>query len=140
MNSPTLIKASQYSQFTDGSGRHNYFSKDMQFVPLKLTAPKQTSPKSGSVFSIYPRTTTLKWKPVSGAASYTVEIDCYHCCQANKWCTDVGKTWQIFPGITTTSYTFDFVGAQPGRWRVWAVDEDGKAGPKSGWWTFTYKI
>jgi hypothetical protein len=35
-------------------------------------------------------------------------------------------------------YTFDFVGAQPGRWRVWALDKNGKPGQKSPWWTFHY--
>ncbi len=103
-----------------------------------LVAPTQLSPADGSVFSNYPRTTTLKWSTVTGAASYAVEIDCYHCCQANQWCTDVGKTWVVVPNLVTTSYTFDFVGAQPGRWRVWATDANGQASPKSGWWGFKY--
>ncbi len=103
-----------------------------------LVAPAQLSPANGSVFSNYPRTTSPKWSAVTGATSYTVEIDCYHCCQNNQWCTDVGQTWDIVPNVATTSYTFDFVGAQPGRWRVWAVDSNGQAGPKSGWWYFSY--
>ena len=40
--------------------------------------------------------------------------------------------------LGTNSYTFDFVGAQPGRWRVWAVDVNGQKGPKSDWWGFSY--
>jgi len=44
----------------------------------------------------------------------------------------------IKSGLTDTSYTFDFVGKQPGRWQVWAIDENGIPGPKSGWWGFTY--
>lgn len=103
-----------------------------------LTAPAQLSPADGSVFSIYPRSTTVTWSQVSGAASYTVEVDCYHCCQADQWCTDVGQTWDVVPGLTQTSYTFNYVGAQPGRWRVWAIDANGQAGPKSGWWGFSY--
>jgi hypothetical protein len=39
---------------------------------------------------------------------------------------------------TSTEYQFDFVGAQPGRWRVSAVDDSGREGPKSDWWTFRY--
>jgi len=33
--------------------------------------------------------TTVTWRPVSGAAAYGVEIDCFHCCQVNRWCSDV---------------------------------------------------
>jgi hypothetical protein len=40
--------------------------------------------------------------------------------------------------VKGTQYTFEFVGAQPGRWRVWAVDAGGKEGPKTGWWEFTF--
>jgi hypothetical protein len=36
------------------------------------------------------------------------------------------------------SYEFDFVGAQPGRWRVWAIDEAGREGFKSPWRLFVY--
>ena len=44
------------------------------------------------------------------------------------------------PNKTTsaTEAEFDFLGAQPGRWRVWAVDASGIEGPKSGWGTFSY--
>jgi hypothetical protein len=69
---------------------------------------------------------------------YGVEIDCYHCCESNRWCTDVGETWRV-EQVSGTSYTFDYVGAQPGRWRVWAIDTStGAQSPKSGWWEFEY--
>lgn len=105
-----------------------------------LSAPVQLSPADGSVFSHYPRSTTLEWSPVAGAATYTVEIDCYHCCVTDRWCSDSGTPWSIVPGITGTSYAFDYVGKQPGRWRVWAVKASGEEGPKSGWWDFEYTI
>jgi hypothetical protein len=41
-------------------------------------------------------------------------------------------------GVTGTSYTFNFVGAQPGRWRVSSVNGGGVAGPPSGWRQFRY--
>jgi hypothetical protein len=133
------LEAEVLTRFTDNSGRSNYRAV-YTFVRGGggLSTPKQLSPANGAVFSHYPRKTTLKWSAVSGAASYTVEIDCYHCCEANKWCTDVGETWKLVPNLNTTSYTFDFVGAQPGRWRVWAVDASGNESPKSGWWEFEY--
>lgn len=42
------------------------------------------------------------------------------------------------PTVASPGYKFDFVGAQPGRWRVWAVDNEGREGEKSPWRTFTY--
>jgi hypothetical protein len=137
-----MLNVDSYTRFTDSSGRSNY-ANHYTFqhgggAPAGLTAPVQDSPASGSVFNSYPRTTTLSWEPVPGAASYTVEVDCYGCCQNSRWCTDAGRTWDVVPGVTDTSYTFDFVGAQPGRWRVWAVDASGNEGPKSDWWNFRY--
>ena len=35
-------------------------------------------------------------------------------------------------------YAFDFVGAQPGRWRVWAAGSGKLEGLKSGWCEFRY--
>lgn len=95
------------------------------------------SPPDGSVFGNFPRTTSLGWVPLPNAASYVVEIDCLGCC-GSQWCADVGRQFRIARGITATSYTFDFVGAQPGRWRVWGVDAAGQEGPKSPWWGFRY--
>jgi len=104
----------------------------------RLNAPRQVSPANGKTFSHFPRKTTLSWKGVPKAKSYAVELDCYGCCQGGKWCTDIGKEWKVEHNLTQTQYTFNFVGAQPGRWRVWAVDNRGKAGRKSGWWKFNY--
>lgn len=137
------LTVQSFTRFTDGSGRSNYtntyqFVRALAPVPTLLPAPQQISPPHNTTFEHYPRTTTLAWKPVPGAAGYTVEVDCYHCCQANKWCADLGRTWKLVPNLTSTSYTFDFVGAQPGRWRVWAVGPGGQEGQKSGWWEFRY--
>jgi eukaryotic-like serine/threonine-protein kinase len=102
--------------------------------------PTQLSPANGSVFNNFPRATTLQWTAVAKAVSYTVEIDCYQCCAVNQWCTDVGKTWSLVSDIKQATYTFNFVGAQPGRWRVLAVNVSGQKSPVSGWWTFTYTV
>jgi hypothetical protein len=40
--------------------------------------------------------------------------------------------------LTETSFEFDFIGAQPGRWRIWAIDKDGREGFKSPWRVFIY--
>ncbi|MEB3181632.1 MAG: hypothetical protein VKL59_21745 [Nostocaceae cyanobacterium] len=105
---------------------------------LSLPAPTPLSPANGTVFNHFPRNTTLQWSSVSGAASYTVEIDYYHACQANKWCSEVGGATRIVHNLTTTNYSFQFIGAQPGRWRVWAKDSSGRESPKSNWMEFRY--
>jgi hypothetical protein len=135
---PNQLRVETYTRFTDNSGRTAYMEVDTFSHGAVLAVPRQKSPTNGSVFSNFPRTTRLDWDPVPGAAKYVVEIDCFSCCTAGKWCTDVGKQWKVVPNLTATDYTFDFVGAQPGRWRVWAVSASGEEGPKSGWWEFKY--
>jgi hypothetical protein len=107
---------------------------------MALRAPRLVSPADGAVFDHFPRTTVLRWRRLPGAATYTVELDCFHCCEPNQWCTDVGRTWQIISGITNNSYTFDFVGAQKGAWRVSATTRRGIQGPMSPWREFTYIV
>lgn len=135
------LRADVFTRFTDNSNRSSYTASYMfakATAAPALTAPVQISPPNGAVFNNFPRTTKVDWNPVPGAASYTVEIDCLSCCQAGKWCTDVGKLYQVVPNLHTTDYTFNFVGAQPGRWRVWAVGANGQQGPKSPWREFRY--
>ncbi|PWI12963.1 hypothetical protein DI272_01530 [Streptomyces sp. Act143] len=93
-----------------------------------MQAPMQLSPADGTVFDTYPRTTTLTWQPVSGASRYTVEVEFYD----TDW-----RPW-IRDETANTSYQFDFVGVQAGRWRVTGIAEDGSPGPSSSWWQFTY--
>lgn len=92
----------------------------------------------GERMSHVPRMTLAQWPAVAGAASYTLEIDCMHCCGRDRWCTDVGSKWQQVPGLTGTSHEFEFVGSQPGRWRVWSVDAAGRQGRKSDWTNFDF--
>ena len=102
-----------------------------------LVAPSQVSPVSGSVFDSFPRTTKLVWTHVPGATSYAVEVDPY--C-GDQWCSEAGASQLVYAAaeIQDTTHTFEHVGAQPGRWRVWAVGRDGKTGPKTDWWQFKY--
>jgi hypothetical protein len=104
----------------------------------KLPSPRMKSPKNGAVYSRYPRSIKLSWNSVKGAVQYGVEIDCYDCCKAKRWCADVGKPHKIVNSISGTSYKFNFVGAKPGRWRVWAIDSKGQPGAKSAWRSFRF--
>ncbi|WP_059011948.1 hypothetical protein [Streptomyces specialis] len=94
-----------------------------------LAAPAQVYPAHGSVFTHYPRTMTLDWDPVPGAAGYRVEVEYYALEQWNALLQEE---------TPDTGHTFDFVGAGPGRWRVTATDGDGTPGASTGWWEFTY--
>lgn len=148
------IRVDLFTHFTDGSNRSPYtatyvMQRQLLIPPINippinlpplfgLAAPVQVSPANGSQFDIFPRTMIFDWKTVSGAASYTIEVDAYHSCQVNKWCSDIGATYLLVPGINATQYTHNFVGAQPGRWRVWAVSSNGTEGPKSPWWDFKH--
>jgi|SRR5882672_7121233 len=99
-----------------------------------LPAPKLVSPEHLSHFDHYPRKTVLVWEAVPGAAGYRVETDFQY---SGLWASeDHGYAHAV--DVTATTYTFDFVGAQPGRWRVWAFDASGREGVKSEWREFVY--
>jgi tetratricopeptide (TPR) repeat protein len=99
-----------------------------------LEAPKPLSPEDRAVFEHYPRETTVVWAAVSSAAGYMVEWDFK---DNQGWNYDRNGIAMTVHAIEPVA-TFRFVGAQPGRWRVWAVDSSGAAGPKSEWREFRY--
>ncbi|HSE15702.1 MAG TPA: hypothetical protein VLB46_01535 [Pyrinomonadaceae bacterium] len=110
---------------------------------VNLAAPVQLSPANDTVFDHYPRRTPLKWAPVEGAVSYTVEVDyCDGRYRTRPVCINPKplkiRTNPATAGIVSTTYDFDFVGAQRGRWRVWALDIEGREGFKSPWRSFVY--
>ena len=108
---------------------------DFQLDPLPVGRPQQVSPRNGTVFNHFPRTTTLVWSAVPCAVSYVAEWQLFF---------PVARRWNVeFPAIRnieTTSVTFNFVGAQPGRWRVWSIDRYGRESAKTGWWEFRYTV
>jgi len=122
------------NQTAGGGGNMTAAGANITAVP-----PSQISPASGTIFDHFPRTTTLEWTPDPLAASYKIEFDCMDCDLQNEWSSEVtGQPWDIQSEIRDTEYTFDWIGAQAGRWRVWAVDSNGEEGPKSDWWQFSY--
>jgi hypothetical protein len=112
--------------------------------PLKnLPAPLLLSPADRVEFSLYPRHTRLEWQAVENANYYLVEIDmCDGRNRAVRECIDpvpFSTTQYVGPvKVQGTTYEFDFVGRQPGRWRVSAVDNKGVEGFKSPWRVFFY--
>ncbi len=79
-------------------------------------------------FDHFPRLTTLVWRPVPGAVSYDVSVEFGNgpnntTCSTPATCT----VWlpQLTANTTNLQFVFQFVGAQPGRWRVVANDATG---------------
>ena len=105
-------------------------------VPIALSAPAQISPPDDAVLEHYPRRTTLVWQALDGAQSYTVE---HTFLDTDETCEMSNDDTTLVPSLSEPTYTYDFVGAQPGCWRVWAVDESGAEGMKSPWWRFEYQ-
>jgi hypothetical protein len=98
----------------------------------ELAVPRQLAPADGSVLDQFPRKLTLRWAALAGAANVKYEVEV-------EYQEPDGK-WTPYPAGKATGQTereLEFVGAQPGRWRVWAID-DGRNGPKSDWWTFRF--
>jgi hypothetical protein len=107
--------------------------------PANLQPPVLLSPANGTVFDFCPRKTELRWQPVTGAASYVVQVDIQLISGSESpyWASERGIGYKQ-ETTTETVFQFEFAGAQSGRWRVWAVDAQGEEGPKSTWYTFRY--
>lgn len=102
-----------------------------------LPAPVQLTPADAERIDAFPRATKLEWSPVEGAVSYKAEVD--FCKNRNPECINPQPlAFKVSPPLTEPSFQFNFIGAQAGRWRVWAIDKDGREGFKSPWRTFIY--
>jgi hypothetical protein len=114
-------------------------SVNIDYFPTKLPAPILMSPKDGSVFDHFPRKMKLQWDKVPGATSYVVQVDIRSVGGTEKpyWSTDKGLTY-LQQTVSDPTFAFEFAGAQPGRWRVWAIDAHGFEGPKSDWYIFRF--
>jgi len=112
-------------------------STPRQIASAALEAPAVLSPPDGSIFHTFPRRLVMEWAPVPGAATYAVEIDYFEA--GLGWNSDrTGGFARTVPTMSAPTYAMDFVGDQPGRWRVWAVDAAGQPGVKSAWLKFSW--
>lgn len=110
------------------------------------STPKLISPENGSIFDHYPRSLTLDWESSSGPGIITYVLEHgFTWCFSHENLYDMGE-WGagctcFYPlrYLSETSYSFDFVGAQPGRWRVKAESEYGES-EWSEWFYFRFWI
>jgi hypothetical protein len=112
---------------------------DFDFTIPVLATPQLVSPVNGQVFSHYPRVTTLAWNPVAEATGYVIQVDA---CQDRDILP--GSIWQTVQKtiVDTNAFTFNFNGAQPGRWSVFAIDSSNnhQQSTPSQWNTFKYTV
>ena len=113
-----------------------------QPAPALSRNPVQIGPPDRAVFDNYPRKTTLEWSAAIGAARYGVEIEWGDTGPNGAANADpfAVAAWHPEKKVEQEerTYTFNFVGQQPGRWRVWAIGANGRPGPKSEWRLFRY--
>ena len=103
------------------------------------------APQNGAILGNFPRTTNLTWTSAPGSTGYDVELAYCDGGSYNVESTtpDYGCTnWVTYPlvNVPNSNYSFDFVGAQPGRWRVRPTYPGGAVGPWSDYSYFLYTI
>jgi hypothetical protein len=103
---------------------------------VTLPAPTLLSPPNGAQINDYPRNITLTWSAVPGARKYLVEI--MACSSTNpENCFSHPMLEKNTRESLKNSYSFEFIGMQPGKWRVFPMTADSQMGTPSEWWTFT---
>ena len=110
----------------------------------RLPAPVPETPACGSRIARPAGKQFLMfgWKPVTGAASYTVEVDCLGC-DGQGWSSARGTPWHVQRGLGLRSPIYSaslsrITGAAL-RWRVWAVDSAGAGGEMSRWCQMSFE-
>jgi hypothetical protein len=80
----------------------------------QMATPTLTNPVNNQVFGHYPRAITLSWKMAPAAAGYKLEMA--YCLADRVTCWNYAPITILDP--LKSDYTLNFVGAQPGKWRV----------------------
>jgi hypothetical protein len=110
------------------------------YDPPKLEPPQLSRPFDNTIFNEYPGKTTRTWLPVKGADHYLVEVQ--YC---RMPCNPPADQWYDAPHYPVMvrgeeSYTYPFIAANHGRWRVIAVGLDQIRGQPSKWWHFRHEL
>jgi len=90
-------------------------------------------------FEHFPRTTTLVWRPITGAATYDVSVEyASGCIDIPVNCPAASWTPLVTSNTSNLRYVFQFVGKQSGRWRVVAKNDAGPISDPTPWEYFRY--
>lgn len=131
------VQAERNGVWTDPSPPWTFDVEPVNTDCTALGAPTQVSPASGAVFDTFPRALTFTWQAVSQAASYNFYVEA--CAAGDTNCAGTTIPYNPVRGLTAPTYSIsNFVGAQPGRWRVSATNASGVEGQSSPWWTFRF--
>ena len=130
-----------------------YRKGDDQYASL-LTAPEQKYPAHRDVIKFPPDNHffIFRWSPVEGASDYTVEVDCLGCKESpHNWYSISGTPWHIRRNLglrapmgydpiysSKVHIRFRDSGGKALRWRVWAMNSEGRAGQKGEWCQFSF--
>lgn len=100
------------------------------------SVPKLIAPEDGIKMKHYPRYGDLRWAPSSGKQPVQYELKIEYSAPSS---TD--RVWASFPVVKTDIpyYPLIFVGSQPGRWKVRAVNDVGQS-EWSEWRTFDWSM
>ncbi len=106
----------------------------------KGAVPTPRQPENGDRFDHWPRKMQMRWDPVQiPGVTYSVEVDAWGASRTGQWAEESGASAWITHNITDTTMSHEFVGAQPGRWRVRA-HVNGVACAWSPWSYFNYSV
>ena len=104
-------------------------------IGFARNSPILMQPDDGVTLSTYPRNVILEWQPMAGATRYIVNVEAQDPA-TGEWFPHPGKSrW-------TTANNFqeiEFIGDQPGRWRVVAIDANNVRSRVSAWSEFFYE-
>jgi hypothetical protein len=98
-------------------------------TPERIAPPELVAPIPDAKLNMFPRRTVFEWKHVEGASKYEIVVE-----------YNDGK-WKLLKNASTNvpSYTLNFIGKQPGRWRVRSFSKaTGRPGIYSEWREFIY--
>jgi hypothetical protein len=138
-NISSNIKTIDHKQFPEKQNSTNIYQTqpiENQNLPA-LAIPELLHPDNNAEFN-YPRHVLLQWSEIPNAVSYEIQVEIL-VLETNEW-KDLNK---FFRGGTTkyfddtvrdgTSLYFTGVGAQPHRWRVKAIGQEGRESKYSEW-------
>jgi Peptidase family C25 len=84
----------------------------------KGAVPVLRQPQEGDVFNHWPRRIELRWDPVNiPSVKYEAEVDYF----TGTWAAETGRPTTHYHNLSNTVVIHNFVGMQPGRWRVRAI-------------------
>jgi hypothetical protein len=102
----------------------------------KPARPRLLSPTDGATLTGFPREVKLDWAQVPGSRSYRLQLEIQHP-QTSAWHPHPNALGDRVVGAPP--FNLEFIGGQPGRWRVAAISEEGEQGEFSAWSYFTFE-